>query len=72
MVCDFLSPATLSFHLFSSCERMQISATPMNIANCEFSLVFQVCFIGKAQLFWSMVDSFHIALFKENLVELSA
>lgn len=45
MVCDFLSTAALSFHLSYSCKRAHISATPMNLANCEFSLVLQVCFI---------------------------
>lgn len=51
--CDFLSIATLSFHLFYSCTRTRISATPMNIRNCELSLVLQVCFMGSAQLCWS-------------------
>lgn len=51
--CDFLSIATLSFHLFYSCTRTHISAIPMNTRNCEFSLVLQVCFMGRVQLCWS-------------------
>lgn len=65
MVCDFLGTATLSFHLFCSCKRMHISATPMNIAVWVKSGSSGVLYWkSPAVLEYSVL--FHISLFKET------